>query len=279
MFMSVQRSLRRSFQPHFAFCGATAFAWGASGAALALGAPACSDKGSDTSSGESFEAGSAEGSTFNVATSDCTTCVAAECTGAWAVCLTDSRCVALRACDDTFSASQPQAAREACFCQATDTVDASDADGGTSPVAAYAAYAACSDARTCGTCSMDCTNACTAGAPTKPMTIASCGTASDAGTTDASDASDASDAGAADAGAGMTGASVDACASCVSDKCGDAKKLCALGTECALFLGCANACADTVCVDGCGTAHSTGKASAIELSSCTLTSCRSACGL
>jgi hypothetical protein len=67
MFMSVQRSLRRSFQPHFALCGATAFAWGASGAALALAAPACSDKAGDATNGDSFEAGSAEGSS-NVAT-------------------------------------------------------------------------------------------------------------------------------------------------------------------------------------------------------------------
>ena len=34
----------------------------------------------------------------------------------------------------------------------------------------------------------------------------------------------------------------------------------------------------TSCVDACGKAHSTGKASATELSTCTLTSCRSACG-
>ncbi len=236
MFMSVQRSFRRSIQPHFAFCGATAFAWGASGAALALGAPACSDKANDTSSGESFEGGSSEASAINVATSDCTTCVAAECTGVWAVCLTGSR----------------------------------------SPVAAYAAYAACTDARTCGACAMDCTNACTGGAANKPLTITSCvtTTATDEGNADAGDA-DAGDAG----DAGTSTASVDACASCVADKCGDAKKLCALGTECSIFLGCANACADTSCVDGCGTVHSTGRASAIELSSCTLTSCRSACGL
>jgi len=291
MFMSVQRSLRRSFRPHFrgsAFCGATALA---SGAALALGAPACSDKASDAASADTFEGGSGEASAATAATSDCTTCTVQECTGAWAVCLTDTRCVALRGCDDAFGESE--GARDECFChQTTAAADASetDADGGTSPVAAYAAFAACTDARTCGKCAMDCTSACTGGAPNKPLTIPSCGTANDAGAAstagDASDdAGDASDAGddagdAGDAGVPLpVTASVDACASCVADKCGDAKKLCALGTECSVFLGCANACADTTCVDGCGTAHSTGKASAIELSSCTLTSCRSACGL
>ena len=237
MFTSVQRSLRRSFPPHFALYGATAVAWGASGAVLALGAPACSDKATDTNNGDTFDGGSAQGSATDTATSDCTTCAVQECAGAWAVCLTDSRCAALRSCDEASGESQ----------------------------AAYAAFAACTDARTCGTCAMECTSICTAGAPNKPRATASCAAASDA-----SDAGDAGD---------RAHASVDACASCVADKCGDAKKLCALGTECSAFLGCAYACADTSCVDGCGTAHSTGKASANELSSCTLTSCRSACGL
>ena len=225
-----------------------------------------------------FEGGSGPASS---ASSDCTTCAAQECTGPWSVCLTDSRCVALRACNDPFGESE--GAREQCFC---DSADASPAtpEGGADPLAAYAAFAACSDSRTCGKCASDCTSACSGGAPNKTTTTASCGTAVDAGGVDAGGSrcrrcggdADAGDAGAAVA---PVTASVDACTSCVANKCGDAKKLCALATECSVFLACAYACADASCVDGCGTAHSTGKASAMELSSCTLTSCRSACGL
>ena len=260
-----------------ALCSATALA---SGAMLALGAPACTDKTNDAETAGPFEGGSGPASS---AASDCTTCAAQECTGPWSVCLTDSRCVALRACNNPFGESE--GAREQCFCDSADA-SAATPDGGADPLAAYAAFAACSDARTCGKCASDCTSACSGGAPNTPTTTASCGTALDAGDVDAGsgdagpgDAGD--DADASDAGATVTPvpASVDACTSCVSGKCGDAKKACALGTECSVFLACAYACADASCVDGCGTAHSTGKASAIELSSCTLTSCRSACGL
>src|SRR4051812_10546750 len=55
-----------------------------------------------------FEAGGDAGSTA------CATCVALECVGPWSVCLTDSRCVALRACDNPFGESQ--GARNQCFC-------------------------------------------------------------------------------------------------------------------------------------------------------------------
>lgn len=264
-----------------ALCGATALA---SGAMIALGVQACSDKTNDVpDTAGAFEGDSGPAS---AATSDCTTCAAQECAGPWSVCLTDSRCVALRACNNPFGESE--GAREQCFC---DRADASSAtpDGGADPLAAYGAFAACSDARTCGKCASDCTSACSGGAPNRTTTTASCGTGDlDAGDLDASADADAdaeadADAGAdAEAGAPVVppvAASVDACASCVAGICGDATKACALGTECSVFLGCAYACTDASCVDGCGAAHATGKVGAMELSSCTLTSCRSACGL
>jgi hypothetical protein len=252
-----------------ALCSATALA---SGAALALGMPGCTDK----TSNEPDTAGPFEGGTASSAASDCTTCTVQACTGAWSVCLTDSRCVALRGCNNPLGESE--GARAQCFCALADASPATP-DAGADPLAAYAALAACTDARTCGACASDCTSACTAGAPNRTTTTASCAGSVDAGS-GAADAStlDASDAD-ADAPPAPVMASVDACASCVAGRCGDATKACALGTECSVFLACAYACADAPCVDACGTAHSTGKASATELSSCTLTSCRSACGL
>jgi hypothetical protein len=258
-----------------ALCSATALA---SGAMVAAAAAGCKASDSVPDDAGTFEGGA------GAASNDCTTCAAQECTGVWAVCLTDERCVALRACNNAFGESD--GARAQCFCDGADA-SAATADGGAEPLAAYAAFAACSDARTCGACASDCTSACTNGAPNTKTTVASCGGAvADASVTDAASAADADagDAGAADADADAglvtpVTASVDACASCASDKCGDAKKACALGTECSLFLACAHACTDASCVAGCGDAHSTGRASAMELSSCTLTSCRSACGL
>jgi hypothetical protein len=247
-----------------ALCSATALA---SGAMLAASGPGCKASADDVpAGGGSFVGGN------DAASNDCTTCAALECTGPWAVCLTDSRCVALRGCNDASGAAPSDEARQQCFCDDADAGDATP-DGGLDSLSAYAAFAACSDARTCGACASDCTSACTGGAPNKKTTAASCGAGiADAGIVDAADASDAAVV------TPMT-ASVDACASCVADKCGDAKKACALGSECSAFLACAYGCADASCVVACGDAHSTGRASAIELSSCTLTSCRSACGL
>ena len=201
-----------------------------------------------------------------------------ECTGAWSVCLTDSRCVALRGCSTPFSESS--AGRQACFCDSADAAAATP-DGGADPLAAYAAFASCNDARTCGRCATDCSATCANGA-TK-TTAGSCGAPlDDAGAADADaatdlDAGDAGDADAAEAAA-PEAPSADRCSTCASDRCGDPKKACALGSECSLFLACAYGCTDVACVDACGAAHSTGKESARELSSCTLTSCRSACG-
>ena len=250
-----------------------AISFGAVGA-LGMGMEGCTVLTNDALPDDAgtFEAGGDAGPS-----TACTSCVTQECTGAWAVCLTDSRCVALRGCNDPFGESQ--GARNQCFC---DTADAAAAtpDGGADPLAAYAAFASCNDARTCGKCATDCTSACASGA-TK-TTAGPCGADLDAGDAgDAAtelDAGDAGDADASDAGAPPEAPSADLCLACAANRCGDQKKACALGSECSTFLGCAYGCTDAACVDACGTAHSTGKASATELANCTLTSCRSACG-
>jgi hypothetical protein len=242
------------------------------GAVAAVAAPGCTVL---TSEAPPDEAGIFEAGGDAAPSTACTTCVAQECTGAWSVCLTDSRCVGLRACNNPFGESA--GAREQCFCASADA-SAPTPEGGADPLAAYAAFAACSDARTCAKCSTDCSSTCANGAP-KTAAGSCSGGPSDAGTDDAStDAGDAGDAAAPDATVPPEPASADRCATCVTDKCNDAKKACALGSECSVFLTCAYGCADASCVDACGKTHSTGKASATELSSCTLTSCRSACG-
>jgi len=252
-----------------ALCSATALT---SGAMLAASAPGCKASSDDAPAGaKTFEAGT------DAASNDCTTCAALECTGPWAVCLTDSRCVALRGCNDSSGPRQSDLERQQCFCDGSDAAVATP-DGGADHLAAYSAFAACSDARTCGACASDCTSACTAGAPIRRTTAASCG--DDAGVDSAGVDSAGVDSGIINSGIVDSGiANVDACASCVADKCDDAKKACALGSECSVFLACAYGCADASCVAACGDAHSTGRASAMELASCTLTSCRSACGL
>jgi hypothetical protein len=245
--------------------------------ALVVGAPGCTVLTNDAPLDDAgtFEAGNDAGPS-----TACTSCVTQECTGAWAVCLTDSRCVALRGCDNPFGESQ--GARNQCFC---DTADAAAAtpDGGVDPLAAYAAFASCNDARTCGACATDCASSCAGGS--RKTTAGACGTAGDdagaplgdaATDLDAGDAGDAGDA-AADAAA-PEAPSAERCAACVNGSCGDPKKACAIGSECSVFLACAYGCTSAACVDACGAAHSTGRESARELTNCTLTSCRSACG-
>ena len=211
------------------------------------------------------DAGPYEASTAEAGSNACTTCVELACVGPWAVCLSDEGCQKLRVCDNPLGESD--GARRACFCDST-TAD----DAGASSLAAYVAFASCNDARTCAnSCATDCASSCPNGGRT---TSVSCAT--DAGS-DAT-AIDAGDAG--DAGVVIPEApSVDGCAACVSGRCEAAKKLCAIGSECAAYLACARSCSDAACVTACGASHASGKASAIELSSCTLTSCRSACGL
>lgn len=196
-----------------------------------------------------FEAGPDAGTQGSAA---CGGCVAQECIGTWAVCLTDESCLKLRGCSN-----------DQCLCAGI-----ARGDAGVDPLAAYMAFASCSDALTCASsCAASCSATCKAGAP---QTTPKCTSTSDAGSDGATDAGDA---------AVPEGPSAVRCAACVSDKCDAAKKLCAIGSECAAFLACAKGCTDAPCVDACGKSHSTGKASATELSSCTLTSCRAACGL
>ena len=199
----------------------------------------------------------------------CGTCVAQECVGTWAVCLTNATCQQLRACDNPLGESK--GARDECFC-----AGAGSADAGVDPLSAWVAFASCNSSRTCLKCATDCSASCQL-APTLRQRPTCDGGADAAAASDAA----ASDAAVDDAGdaAVIEGPSVDRCATCVSDKCDAANKLCGIGSECAAFLACANGCGGASCVDACGTTHSTGKASATELSSCTLTSCRSACGL
>ena len=211
------------------------------------------------------DAGAFEGSAADATPAACGTCVAQECIGPWTVCLGDERCQKLRQCATPFGESK--GARDQCFCAGSVAPD-----GGLSvdPLAAYIAFASCNDSRTCATkCATDCKSTCASGAP---QTTPACA-GSDAGT----DGATPEDGG--DAAVAPAVASVEACAECVSGKCDAAKKLCAIGSECSAFLACANGCIDASCVDACGKSHSTGKASAKELSNCTLTSCRSACGL
>lgn len=260
-----------------AVCSATALALGAA----VVSAPGCTGASNDTSSSgtPSFEAGAV------AASNACGACVAQACTGPWALCLTDMRCVALRGCESPLGESK--SAREKCFCDSADAGSSAGDAGSTDPLALYAAFASCNDALTCTTCASDCTSTCANGTTT--TTTPSCGHAdadADAGAGDGGAPSDASadsdaaaDSGALDAGAPAERPTVEACGACVSSKCGNAKRACALATECSAFLGCANACLDVACVEACATRYSTGKASATELSSCTLTSCRSACGL
>ncbi len=211
----------------------------------------------------------------------CGSCLEQECVGPWALCLTDPQCHALRAC------AANTAAREACFC-----ADVTAVDGGVNPLAAYRAFSTCNDAKSCSTCATDCTVNCAQGSPN--TTPPACG-ASDGGTDAAAPdadaaAEDAGDAGiAADAGdAGDASdasinppepASVDGCGKCVFDRCVDARKACAIGSECVAYLSCASNCTSATCVASCGTTHRTGEVTARELSACTFTTCRTPCGL
>jgi hypothetical protein len=260
-----------------AFGGAGALAFSAMAAIFATLAPGCTVLTNDALPDDAgpYEGGADASSTA------CTSCVANQCLGTWAVCLTDPGCEALRRCNNPFTESQ--AARAACFCGGVDGGAAGDAGGGVDPLAAYSAFAACNDVKTCGSCLADCSATCAKGVPSTAPGCASTDAGTDANNTSDAGAADASDLDAGDASDGGAVAppvqGVDACASCVAGSCGDAKKLCGLGSECEAFLACAFGCTDASCVDACGSSHSSGKASAMALSSCTLTSCRSACGL
>lgn len=230
------------------------------GAALLAG----SGCASDVSDALADDAGAFEGSDAGVAS--CAPCVASQCTAAWALCLTDESCLAVRRCGAATGCD------EAC---ATSCVCAADADGG-SGGALYRAFAACTDARRCAEgCATDCASSCAAAAPT--TTPAACHAADASTTADAgNDSGSAPDAGDFTAPGPAT---ADSCASCAEDKCGDAKKACAVGSECASFLACTFGCTDSGCTDDCGRLHATGKVAAVELATCTQTGCKLDCGL
>lgn len=227
-----------------------------------------------TNDGLPDDAGRFEGG--DATTQTCATCLGQECTGQWAACLTDPACLAIAA----------RATGTACA-----PLDGAAADGGIDPVLLYAAFSECTDAKaSTGSCATDCASA------TNPAACAADGDAGDAGATDASDASDAADdVATADAGGDAADASADAeagtptptmptvdtCSSCVSGKCGDAKKACAIGSECAAYLECtfaAAASASASAADECGRQHATGKTAAAQLATCTRVGCTDACG-
>lgn len=235
--------MRSSFGTGLLFCASTA------ALVVASAGAGCTVQTNDAPPDDAgvFEGGGEGGAAA------CTTCLSLECTGTWATCLTDPTCQAVHACGTAD-----------CVCSADAGADAGD------PRALYRAFAACNDARSGGACAADCK----AKATTNPPPCAG----EDAGADAATDAGDGGDAGDAGAAAPAPSSSVDACASCVSSKCGDAKKACALGTECAAYLACVYAAKDAAGAEDCGRLHATGKVAAVELATCTNAGCTDACG-
>ncbi|MBX3197502.1 MAG: hypothetical protein KF894_05045 [Labilithrix sp.] len=230
------------------------------GGGTLLAGPGCAA----TDDAPESDAGAFEGIEAGRAT--CSVCVAEECTAPWALCLTDESCLAARRC----------AAAEGCDDVCVETCACSDPGG-----ARYRAFAACNDARTCGAaCAADCATTCAEGAPT---TSVACAPAGDAGGSSDAASADAGEADAASADAGEVDAeprpTADTCAACAAGKCGDAKRACALGSECASLLACVFECADEACADECGRLHATGKVAAVELATCTQAGCERECGL
>jgi hypothetical protein len=209
------------------------------------------------------DAGKFDGET-DASSPTCAACLGQECVGQWATCLTDPACAAIAKRGDVAACVAPEV------------------DGGADPVAVYGAFTACNGTKTAsgGACASDCT------ASSLPSPCAT----GDGGV-DASNDGAASDAGADDADAGETDAAADAdagtmtpvnpaaaCASCISGACGDAKKACAIGSECAAYLECAFAADDVAATEECGRQHATGKSAAVELATCTRVGCSDACG-
>jgi hypothetical protein len=222
------------------------------------------------------DAGKYDGSTDG-GTPVCATCLAQECTGQLAVCFDDPACVALA----------KRATSASCAAG-----DGGPEDGGADPLAVYAAFAACGAAKaaTGAACATDCTGATLPAACGESDGGVTTDSGSDAegdgGTNDAGVDDAASDASIADAGAGDADAgpttpttpNVDTCTSCVSGECGDAKKACAIGSECAAYLECTYAAADVAAAEQCGAQFATGKAAATELATCTRVGCNKTCG-
>jgi len=218
------------------------------------------------------------GGDANIGAQACSGCIVDQCTAAFTLCLTNEGCNDIRLCA-TGCAAGDESCKTACACQSS----AANADGGTLVAEArYRAFTSCSDARTCSAaCGADCTATCTTPPKTTPascnQTAADAGLDADAGITIDGGSSD--DAGnGSDAGAPVK-VGVDSCATCGDNKCGDAKKACAIGSECAAFLSCTAACTTATCNTECASKHATGKTSAEELASCVAAGCSEACGL
>jgi hypothetical protein len=205
----------------------------------------------------------------------CATCLANACTGEWSACFTDPGCIAVA----------KRASSAACV-----TPDGGAVDGGVDPLALYAAFTDCNAAGTAGggACTSDCSgtslpSACALGdggvVDSGASDASDDGATADAGDDDAGDAS-ISDAAAADADAGPTTPvnPVAGCSTCIANECGDAKKACATGSECAAYLECSFAATDVAAAEECGRQHATGKTAAAELATCTRVGCSNACG-
>ena len=250
----------RSFHPlGFAALGAFALVM-----ASGLGGVGCTEVRTDAGADDG---GVVENSEAGADT--CGACVADQCAAAWALCLTDESCLAVRDCARSNDAAS-------CACSAK--------DGGTGAGDRYRAFTMCSDARTCASdsasaCASDCAARCSSATTTTPAPcdVPDASIEIDA-SVDAGDDAGPSDAGESDAGQ-QPAPSADGCASCAGSKCDSAKKACAIGSECALFLECAFACADSACVAACGDSHATGKVAAVELATCAEAGCEAECGL
>jgi len=212
-----------------------------------------------------FEAQDATGGT-------CASCVADQCTAAWALCLTSESCIEVRDC----ARGAPDAA--ACTCEA------STDGGGASAAKLHRAFTTCNDARTCADpCAGHCTSSCATPPTTTPAACGGTAPATDRDASTDAEGDAALDAGGADASdaalPSLPAASADACARCAETRCASAKNACAIGSECAAFLECSFACADGACVTECGRSHATGKVAAVELAACAQAGCGTECGL
>jgi hypothetical protein len=208
----------------------------------------------------------------------CATCLSQECAGQWATCFDDPACIALAKRASSATCAVP---------------DGGNTDGGVNPLALYGAFTACNGVATANgaACAADCTgasqpSACVVDGGLADSGASDAGDAGDDGATNADAGDDAGDGGVSDAGANDAADAgtatpvnpVVVCTSCVNSECGDPKKACAIGTECAAYLECTFAAADAAAAEECGRQHATGKTAAAELATCTRVGCSNACG-
>jgi hypothetical protein len=251
------------------------------GAALLSGTGACT-----LTQNDALLDASRESDALKPRVSVCNACSVQQCTGQWAVCLQSADCFAMYACAH---AGKPQ-----------DCVCAGPAAGRT----AYRALAACGEVSACRACNAQCKEVASrldCAKPGVPLALDVCGR--DAGADAATDApaSDADpdasvdaaildadvDASASDAATPIDAATGDAdagppplgdCTGCVDASCGDAKRKCAVGTSCEVYVQCASACADAACLERCGLTYASGKVALAEVAKCANANCSTACG-